>query len=143
MTFILVAFFAVVIAVNMLMATLAVKGFGGTVVDNSYVASQKFNGWLEEARAQERLGWRERLALDDQRRVTLTITGPDGAPLHGAVVSGMARHPVGRVPGIPVAMTEIAPGQFIATTPLPSGRWQLAVSIRHDTDIKHVALEVQ
>ena len=47
---IFVAFFAVVIAVNVLMASYAVGGFGGTVVDNSYVASQRFNGWLAQAR---------------------------------------------------------------------------------------------
>src|SRR3546814_10033574 len=58
MTAILIAFFAAVIAVNMLMATVAVRSFGGTVVENSYVASQKFNGWLAQARAQRRLGWR-------------------------------------------------------------------------------------
>ena len=43
---IFIGFFAIVIAVNMLMASYAIGGFGGTVVDNSYVASQKFNGWL-------------------------------------------------------------------------------------------------
>src|SRR3546814_8818871 len=48
MTAILIAFFAAVIAVNMLMATVAVRSFGGTVVENSYVASQKFNGWLAQ-----------------------------------------------------------------------------------------------
>ena len=47
MTAILVAFFGVVIVVNFVMARYAVATFGGTVVDNSYVASQEFNGWLK------------------------------------------------------------------------------------------------
>ncbi|MFP5454579.1 MAG: FixH family protein, partial [Alphaproteobacteria bacterium] len=42
----MVGFFTVVIAVNVTMATVASHSFGGTVVDNSYVASQRFNRWL-------------------------------------------------------------------------------------------------
>ena len=43
---ILVAGFGLVVAVNFGMATIAARSFSGTVVDNSYIASQKFNGWL-------------------------------------------------------------------------------------------------
>src|SRR5690606_16942867 len=57
MTLILVAFFGVVIAVNLVMATLASRTFGGLVVQNSYVESQKFNSYLEAARQDEALGW--------------------------------------------------------------------------------------
>jgi nitrogen fixation protein FixH len=46
MTGILVAFFGVVMTVNFTMAYVAISGFGGTVVDNSYVASQNYNRWL-------------------------------------------------------------------------------------------------
>ena len=60
MTAIMFAFFGVVVSVNMLMATLATRTFGGTVVENSYVASQSFNRWLAEARAQDRLQRRPR-----------------------------------------------------------------------------------
>ena len=56
MTGILVAFFGVVVSVNVFMAQAAISTFDGTVVDNSYVASQKFNGWLDKAEAQKALG---------------------------------------------------------------------------------------
>ena len=46
---ILIAFFGTVIAVNMVMAVLATRTFGGLVVENSYVATRQFNGWLEQA----------------------------------------------------------------------------------------------
>ena len=52
MAIILVSFFGVVIVVNLVMARLAVSTFGGVVVENSYVASQEFNRWLEEAEAE-------------------------------------------------------------------------------------------
>jgi nitrogen fixation protein FixH len=51
MAMILVAFFAVVIAVNLLMARLAISTFGGVVVENSYVASQHFNTLAGRGRA--------------------------------------------------------------------------------------------
>ena len=53
----LVAFFGLVIAVNLTMAVYATTTFGGVVVDNSYVASQKYNGWLKAAERQRALGW--------------------------------------------------------------------------------------
>lgn len=49
-----VAFFGVVIVVNVVMATRAVGTFPGLEVDNSYVASQTFDA---DRAAQERLGW--------------------------------------------------------------------------------------
>ena len=57
MAMIMVGFFGVIIAVNFTMARFATATFGGIVVENSYVASQEFNGWLEEAEKQRALGW--------------------------------------------------------------------------------------
>ena len=47
----------VFVAVNLFMAYNAVGGFHGTVVDTSYVASQKYNGWLAKAETSRALGW--------------------------------------------------------------------------------------
>src|SRR5689334_13817136 len=77
-------FFGIVIAVNVAMATLAARTFGGTVVDNSYVASHQFNHWLARARAQERLGWTVRLELAGDRRVSLSLAD------HGTALDGPA-----------------------------------------------------
>jgi nitrogen fixation protein FixH len=43
MAFLMIAFFAVVISVNVLMAVIASGSWTGLVVKNSYVASQEFN----------------------------------------------------------------------------------------------------
>ena len=42
---------------------MAIGTFGGTVVDNSYVASQNYNRWLADADEQEALGWKTKAAL--------------------------------------------------------------------------------
>lgn len=129
MTIILVAFFAIVILVNIVMATLAVRSFGGKVVENSYVASQQFNGWLEQARRQDRLGWRSAIALTPARHVRLTVHSAESAPVTAARVSAMAVHPLGRAPDVALSFRETAPGTYEATGALPQGRWQLNVRI--------------
>ncbi|TIV56739.1 MAG: cytochrome oxidase, partial [Mesorhizobium sp.] len=53
----ILAFFAVVIGVNVTMATLALKSWTGLVVENTYVASQQFNEEAKKGRAQAALGW--------------------------------------------------------------------------------------
>lgn len=127
---IMLAFFGVVVAVNMLMATLASRTFGGTVVDNSYVASQKFNGWLAEGRAQERLGWTARLALDSARRIQVSVRQGE-APLAGAELQAVARHPLGRAPDIALDFRPVGQGDYVSRTVLPAGRWTLHLEIRH------------
>ncbi|WP_336958961.1 FixH family protein [Sphingobium aquiterrae] len=120
---IFVAFFGVVIAVNIYMATVAVGTFGGTVVDNSYVASQEFNGWLKQARAQDALGWKQQIVRGDDGHLRLTLDDAGGAPILGATVVATAIHPLGRADDIPLRFVAVAPGTYRATTPLPAGRW--------------------
>lgn len=131
MAIIMVAFFGVVIAVNLTMATFATRTFGGTVVDNSYVASQKFNGWLEEARAQEQLGWSLGLTLAEGRH-PMIVAAAGEAPLAGAVITATAKHPVGRSPDIALTFTEVAPGRYRAAAPLPAGRWNVHMEAARD-----------
>lgn len=131
MWLIMIAFFGTVIAVNVTMAMFATGTFGGTVVDNSYVASQKFNGWLEEARAQEKLGWSLGLTMADDRH-PMIVAAAGETPLAGAVITATAKHPVGRAPDIALAFAEVAPGQFRATQPLPAGRWNIHMEAARD-----------
>jgi nitrogen fixation protein FixH len=122
MTAILFAFFGVIIAVNMLMATLAARTFGGVVVENSYVASQEYNGWLSAARAQAKLSWTAEVRLDSSRRVIVRVSAP------GAVVSGYAEHPLGREADVPLIFHET--GSFTSDKPLPAGRWSVHLVVR-------------
>ncbi|MEI9851905.1 MAG: FixH family protein [Sphingomonas sp.] len=127
---ILVAFFGVVIGVNLTMATLASRSFGGLVVANSYVASQHYNEWLAEARKQRELGWSARVEAADGR---LTVSADAAnAPLAGATVTAVAAHPLGRVPEVALRFRESAPGRYEAEARLPEGRWRLHLSLARD-----------
>ena len=124
----MVGFFGVVIAVNLFMARMAIGTFGGTVVDNSYVASQQFNGWLEKARAQERLGWTVAMTLGADRRIEVRVAA-HGAPLTGVTASAVAEHPLGRAPDVRLAFADAAGGALRATTALPPGRWLVRLTL--------------
>lgn len=124
MTAILVAFFGVVVAVNLTMASFATRTFGGVVVENSYVASQQYNRWLAASRKQDALGWTIDLVLDPQRHVVVKTDVP------GARISGFARHPLGREAD--VALT-FGPGARSIQS-LPPGRWAVHLLVRRDAD---------
>lgn len=118
---ILVAFFGTVIAVNFTMAGLATSTFGGIVVENSYVASQKFNDWLDAAEAQGELGWEANTTWLEDRRLLVSATGPGS----GATLTATARHPLGRAPDRALAFDRMSDGSFLSRQELPAGRWIL------------------
>lgn len=125
MAAIMIAFFGVVITVNVVMARFASSTFGGVVVDNSYVASQHFNRWLDEASAERELGWHATIthAADGTVRVALT-----GVPA-GATVTGEAWHPLGRTPDHVLHFTSDGTG-LRSTEVVPAGRWRIRIEVR-------------
>lgn len=127
MTGILVAFFGTVIGVNVTMAAFATSTFGGVVVENSYVASQEFNGWLEEARASEELGWNVVTTWrPDGRLVLATSDAPDYLQAEAT-----ARHPLGRLPDQPLSFYRIGENTYLSHDPLPEGRWTLRLELKN------------
>jgi nitrogen fixation protein FixH len=125
MAAIMVGFFGIIIAVNLTMARYAVSTFGGIVVENSYVASQEFNGWLEEARKQEALGWDAVTAWRPDNRLAVQLSGVP----QGATVSATARHPLGRQPDHELAFEPNGEDRFLSTRALPEGRWLLRLEV--------------
>lgn len=130
MAMIFVGGFGVVIAVNMLMASFAVGSFHGTVVDNSYVASQKFNGWMAEAEKSRDLGWKitgERLG---DGRIALAAHGvPDGA-----TIAAIAERPLGKLETHTLTFARADSGEWESHEVLPAGRWNLVVEAASGTD---------
>lgn len=121
MAVILIAFFGVIILVNLTMARFATSTFGGVVVENSYVASQEFNRWLEQAAASRALGWKAQAGRDARGRVTLQMSG---APAD-TVLSAIARHPLGREPDMELSFASLGNNRFVSHEVLAPGRWTL------------------
>ncbi|MHA6719858.1 FixH family protein [Sphingomonas sp. RS6] len=129
MAAILIGFFGVVIAVNLVMATNAVRTFGGVVVDNSYVASQYFNRWLAEGREQAAQGWRAEAHGTPDGALVVALRDARG-PIRQAIVTVEAEHPLGRVPGRSIALTTLGDGRYAAPHALSAGRWRVRIHAR-------------
>lgn len=127
MAAIIVGFFGVVIVVNIIMATLAVKTFGGTVVDDSYGAGQKFNQWLDDAKSQEARGWGADISRLDSGYVRVVLRVPAGAPPN-LRLNGSAIRPLGQSAATALTL-EPDSGGFATTQPLPEGRWIVRISV--------------
>jgi nitrogen fixation protein FixH len=119
-TAIIVAFFAVVVVVNLVMAQFALSTFSGTVV------------WLEQARNQEEHGWTVSPALRKAGKASIAITTADGAPLQGATMEAIAEHPIGQSDPFEISFTQAATGEYQSVQPLPEGRWKLKIIITQD-----------
>jgi nitrogen fixation protein FixH len=120
--------FALVIAVNIALAAFALRTNPGLVVENSYVASQKFNGWLARGRAQKAMGWSVVPAAD---AATLTVTAADslGRPLTGLHAVATLEHPLGAEPPRSVSLAEVAPGRYAVRHGLAPGQWLAEVRL--------------
>ena len=123
MLFVMFGMFGTIITVNLVMARYAVETFGGTVVDNSYVASQDYNRWLAEARVQKELGWTIAARRLPDERVQVTATPKRG------FLSGTAQHPLGRAPDQSLRFEQTGAGQWTSAGPLTAGRWRLRLTL--------------
>lgn len=125
MAIIIFAFFGVVVAVNFYMAHLASSTFSGVVVENSYVASQHFNRWLDEAHREDALGWHASAARDADGRIGVTLVKVPA----GAVVTGEAWHPLGRQPDHVLHFTAAHDGRFVSAERVAAGRWTIRLEV--------------
>ena len=120
---ILVAGFGIVIAANLAMLFAATGTFPGLVVQNSYVASQE---WNRKTAAQRALGW---TAASEYSGGILTIrmTGRDGAPVTGLVVTAIVGRPASTREDVSVELAETE-GSYAVPLDLAPGRWRIALA---------------
>jgi len=136
---ILVAFFGTVATVNFTMAGFASSTFGGVVVKNSYVASQEFNRWLDQAAASDALGWEAEATRLADGRIAVTLSG---AP-EGITLAGMARHPLGRAADEPLAFSPDGKGGFVSLEALPANRWILRLEAHSGEHVWRIEEELR
>jgi len=126
MLMIMVAFFGVIITVNLTMAILASTSWTGLVVPNTYVASQKFNGVLEQSRKQAALGWGGELSGSGQK-VTFELHKADGSEVAIDKVSVIFRRPATETLDHLVQLDLVPGGDFVGSVNLGEGIWTAEV----------------
>jgi nitrogen fixation protein FixH len=119
---ILIAFFGVVIAVNLTMAYLANSTWTGLVVNNSYVASQEFNAKAAQAEAQIARGWTYELDLAGGQ-VRFVLKSANGAPISAKAVKVTFKRPVSDREDVTIDLARGTDGRWQAPHPLAPGAW--------------------
>lgn len=122
-----IGFFGVIIAVNITMATFAMRSWTGLVVDNSYVASQEFEEQRIAHEAQRAAGWQATLTyLSGAARLVIF----DGArrPVDLGDVTLQVNRPVGGHDDQVVALSRNGDGSYEAAVDLPKGVWDATVT---------------
>jgi nitrogen fixation protein FixH len=121
----MLAFFGVIIAVNLTMAFLAVKDFRGTIVDSGYVASQDFNADRKRLEAQKARGWKIE-ASHAGGAPLMRFSQPDGRPITGLALTVRAMRTADQRADRSLTLVETGPGLYAANEALDPGQWRLA-----------------
>ncbi len=115
-----VSAFAVIFAVNILMAVKAISTFPGLEVDNSYVASQTFDA---ERKAQDALGWTLTESHSDGM-LRLAFRDRDGLPVAVDRLSAVVGRTTEAAQDLHPEFT-LRNGDYVAPAPLEPGKWMI------------------
>lgn len=135
---IMLSFFGVIIAVNIVFVTSALDAFSGLVVKNSYVASQFYNEKIEQATKQKTLGWDLDL-LVTKDGADFKLVDKTGAPVTKKLVT-LNLLPNRDADGdLHLILNEIAPGQYFAKIPegahTPNSIWWIGLDVLGDNKL--------
>ena len=122
----IVAFFGVIITVNLTMAYFANSTWSGLIVKNGYVASQSFDKDLARVRAQDALGWAVAVTHGNGE-VTLRFADRDQLKLDGLSVTGQLRRPSTASLDQTLAFGAKGSGLYAAPADLKPGVWELEI----------------
>jgi nitrogen fixation protein FixH len=125
----LLAFFGLVIAVNVAFAVVATRSFPGEDVPRSYLQGLQYNDTLAERRTQAALGWSAAAALRGDETgafVEVTLRTSEGAAVDGAALTGDLQWPTNARFDRALAFESVGAGRYVARLgALPDGRWRL------------------
>lgn len=154
----IVAFFALVIATNVVFLGVAEQGitglfarllpaprgsevvdsrFPGTVSHDYQEKEAQYNTYLRQVEAQQargwqvRKGWQYRPVVGQPATFIVAVDDRDGAPIGGADVSGRFLRTSNSRDDIAFTMDEVAPGEYRTSLTMPlHGLWQLVLQVR-------------
>jgi len=125
----LVAFFGVIILINVIFINAAVTSFRGEDVKGSYRQGLEYNETLETRKSQGQLGWSASYNLvkseTEQSRLIIAVKDGQGEPVSDLNVTGKLRHPTDTKLDLEIEFVETKSGQYDVTMFVPEGRWQL------------------
>jgi nitrogen fixation protein FixH len=130
---VVLAFFGVIIGVNLVMAFAATSTFPGLVVKNSYVSSQSYNELLAAAREQDVAGWGHELSAEGGI-LHFSLSTAAGTPAADLSIAAEAGRPATTREDRDLAFIKAA-GGYKATEPLPAGLWEVDIEARRGAEL--------
>ncbi|MFQ6180834.1 FixH family protein [Sinorhizobium meliloti] len=129
-------FFGTIISVNLVMAWNASRSWSGLVVENTYVASQQFNGKVAEGRAFQASGIKGRLTTAPGAiRYVLTRNGEPERQIHKVIA--VLKRPVEEHEDLRVELEPRGEGAFVLTEKLKAGQWIAAMTAMAGDAVAH------
>jgi nitrogen fixation protein FixH len=125
-----VLFFVSFVAADILLVTIALRSSTGPAEARSYAKGLDFNRRIEEARAQQALGWTARIDLTKPdglaREVVVELRDAAARPLDGAEVELVLRRPTHAGFDRELSLQRAAPGTYSAEVVFPlAGLWRI------------------
>lgn len=130
--FMMVAFFGVVVGVNVIMIRLAIQTLPGTEVDSAYSASLAYQKEITTAQAQSVRNWKVEAHVErsGQGGATLQVEARDnlGRPMSGLKFQGRFERPTDRRADLAVSLAEVGIGIYRGNADtIAPGQWDLVV----------------
>ncbi|WP_320199924.1 FixH family protein [Agrobacterium sp. rho-13.3] len=134
---IMLLFFGTIISVNVTMAWNAVTSWSGLVVQNTYVASQQFNGKAEAAKARAASGIVGKLHIDGDV-IAYEVSHPERGAVETDTVTLNFRRPVGEKQDFSLVLEKQSANRFAARHDLAAGDWIVeAIAVKDGKIIVH------
>jgi nitrogen fixation protein FixH len=132
----LVAFFATVVAVNVVMIRAATSTFGGLETANPYQAGLRFNRDHDAALAQDARAWKVTANLvrgaGESAELRVKLRDRNGNPVTGIAVVATLAHPADSRRDQSITLVQRAAGEFTGTAEVPRGFWDLIIDASRD-----------
>ena len=128
MLFSMIAFFSVIIAVNLVMATFANTSWTGLMVKNVYVESQKFNQKIEATQAQENAD-RAISVSTEGTILVIAATSKAGDALLVEKAEAMVSRPAHEYEDRLITLFQTTSGELRANEALARGVWNVALTL--------------
>lgn len=123
----MVAFFAVIFAVNAYFIFIGLKTFPGLVTEEAYQEGLAFNQELASVRANDALGWHTAFTWTDAG-LRVDLADRDRRPLDGLLIAATLSRPLGTPDVHEVMLTPRGNGTYVADLRLDQpGQWTVAI----------------
>ncbi|MDY0029415.1 MAG: FixH family protein [Pseudobdellovibrionaceae bacterium] len=133
---VVVGFFGVIMAVNAVFITLALKSNPGVVTKDYYQRGINYNETLEQARYQKELGWVGTLTASySSGRISYRLLDKDGHPLSGKTILVRMVRPVQAGYDFEISLNEGRAGIYEADFYPPlKGNWDAHIDVTSEGD---------